>query len=224
LRPEVHHGQDTQEARCGRLQGKVALEAARPLRTLAELSRAFQVHPVQISQRKKPLLDGVESLFGDGRRREHDEGLAFQAELYEQIGRLNMEVEWLKKPTARQAARNCQIFTVTSCPGSSVRDRPTEARSTGLCRPEPPLTPLRKEGKRNCRPRPRSATKPGLDRGSWHPDQAQLFITPGRAWGDENSALTDPQGPTGVSWFCCAPKRLPPHPAVGRPLPKGARC
>jgi putative transposase len=82
-------------------KAKVALEAAKQTRTLAELSRVFQVHPVQISQWKKQLVDGAESLFGDGRRREHDEGLAIQAELYEQIGRLNMEVEWLKKKVAR---------------------------------------------------------------------------------------------------------------------------
>ena len=78
-------------------KARVALEAAKQTRTLAELSRAFQVHPVQISQWKKQLLDGAESLFGDGRRREHDQSEALQAELYEQIGRLNMEVEWLKK-------------------------------------------------------------------------------------------------------------------------------
>jgi len=78
-------------------KARVALEAAKQTRTLAELSRASPVHPVPISQWKRPLLDGVESLFGDGRRREHDEGQAIQAELYEQIGRLNMEVEWLKK-------------------------------------------------------------------------------------------------------------------------------
>jgi transposase-like protein len=78
-------------------KAKVALEAVKQTRTLAELSRAFQVHPVQISQWKKQLLDGVESLFGDGRRCERVESLAIQAELYEQIGLLNMEVEWLKK-------------------------------------------------------------------------------------------------------------------------------
>ena len=82
-------------------KAKVALEAVKQTRTLAELARAFQVHPVQISQWKKQLLDGVESLFGDGRRREQDESQAIQAELYEQIGRLNMEVEWLKKKVAR---------------------------------------------------------------------------------------------------------------------------
>jgi putative transposase len=81
-------------------KAKVALEALKQTRTLAELSRAFPVDPVQISPWKKQLLDGVESLFGDGRRRGHDESLSIQAQLYEQIGRLNMEVEWLKK-TAR---------------------------------------------------------------------------------------------------------------------------
>jgi transposase-like protein len=82
-------------------KARVALEAAKQTRTLAELATAFQVHSVQISQWKKQLLDGMESLFGDGRRRERDQSLVIQAELYEQIGRLNMEVEWLKKKAAR---------------------------------------------------------------------------------------------------------------------------
>jgi transposase-like protein len=82
-------------------KAKVALDAANQTKTLAELARTYQVHPVQISKWKKQLLDGVESLFRDGRRRDHDEGQALQAELYEQIGRLNMEVEWLKKKVAR---------------------------------------------------------------------------------------------------------------------------
>ena len=82
-------------------KAKVALEAAKQTRTLAELSKAFQVHLVQISQWKKQLLDGAESLFGDSRRREHDQSAALQAELYQQIGRLNMELEWLKKKVAR---------------------------------------------------------------------------------------------------------------------------
>jgi transposase-like protein len=83
-------------------KAKVALEAARQNKTVAELAKSFQVHPVQISQWKKQLLDGAESLFGDGRRREKEDGQAVQAELYEQIGRLNMEVAWLKKSVARR--------------------------------------------------------------------------------------------------------------------------
>ena len=82
-------------------KAKVALEAAKQTKTVAELAKAYQVHPVQISQWKKQLLDGVETLFRDGRRREREEGEAVQAELYEKIGRLNMEVEWLKKSVAR---------------------------------------------------------------------------------------------------------------------------
>ena len=82
-------------------KARVALEAAKQTQTLAELARAFQVHPVQISQWKKQLLDGVESLFQDGRRREHEDHQAIQAELSERIGRLNMEVEGLKKKGAR---------------------------------------------------------------------------------------------------------------------------
>lgn len=84
-------------------KARVALEAAKQTRTVAELAKTFQVHPVQISQWKKQLLDGAESLFRDGRCRDHDAGEAVQAELYERIGRLNMEVEWLKKSVARGA-------------------------------------------------------------------------------------------------------------------------
>src|SRR5512135_2807561 len=77
-------------------KARVALEAAKQTRTLAELSGAFQVHSVQISQWKKQLLDGIESLFRDGRRRDHDESQAIQAELYEQIGRLKTLISRIK--------------------------------------------------------------------------------------------------------------------------------
>src|SRR3954447_508823 len=89
-------------------KAKVALEAAKQTKTVAELAKAFQVHPVQISQWKKQLLDGAESLFRDGRKREQEDGQAVQAELYEQIGRLKMEVEWLKKnlPAASDQKRS----------------------------------------------------------------------------------------------------------------------
>jgi len=91
----------TRKRHSASFKAKVALEAAKQTRTVAELAKAYQVHPVQISQWKKQLLDGAESLFRDGRRRDRDEGQAVQAELYERIGRLNMEVEWLKKSVAR---------------------------------------------------------------------------------------------------------------------------
>ena len=82
-------------------KAKVALEAAKQTKTVAELAKAYQVHPVQISQWKKQLLDGAEALFRDGRRRGREEGDAVQAELYEKIGQLDMEIEFLKKSVAR---------------------------------------------------------------------------------------------------------------------------
>jgi transposase-like protein len=91
----------TQKRHAAAFKAKVAIEAAKQDKTLAELAKAYGVHPVQISQWKKQLLDGAETLFRDGRRREREEGQALQAELYEKIGRLNMEIEWLKKRVAR---------------------------------------------------------------------------------------------------------------------------
>ena len=60
-------------------KARVALEAAKQTRTLAELSGTFQVHSVQISKWKKQLLDGIESLFRDGRRHDHDESQAIRS-------------------------------------------------------------------------------------------------------------------------------------------------
>jgi putative transposase len=91
----------TRKRHSAAFKAKVALEAAKQTRTITELARAYQLHPIQISQWKKQLLDGIESLFRDGRRRDRDESQVLQAELYERIGRLNMEVEWLKKSVAR---------------------------------------------------------------------------------------------------------------------------
>jgi transposase-like protein len=60
----------TRKRHSASFKAKVALEAAKQTRTVAELTKAYQLHPVQISQWQKQLLDGAESLFRDGRRRE----------------------------------------------------------------------------------------------------------------------------------------------------------
>lgn len=80
---------------------QVALEAARGTKTLSELASEYSVHPNQISQWKGQLLEGGATLFSSKSARQQREQEALRAELYEQIGRLKMELDWLKKNAAR---------------------------------------------------------------------------------------------------------------------------
>ena len=83
-------------------KAKVALEAIREQRTIAELSQRHKLHATQINLWKKQLLEGAEDVFEDKRdttkKVTTDEPQA--KELYEQIGRLNVQLEWLKKKVA----------------------------------------------------------------------------------------------------------------------------
>lgn len=84
-------------------KAKVALAAVKGDRTTSELAAKFQVHPTQVSQWKRDLIEGAEQVFGRDRDRESREQEALVADLYEQIGRLQMELEWVKKKAAQFA-------------------------------------------------------------------------------------------------------------------------
>ena len=81
-------------------KAQVALEAAKQARTIAELAKRFQVHPVQISQWKQQLLDGMGTLFENGSATRQPDPEKIRAELHEQHGRLQMELAWVKKKSA----------------------------------------------------------------------------------------------------------------------------
>ena len=76
---------------------RVALEAAKGTKTLAELASQYGLHASQISEWKQQLLQEGPSVFSTHTARQQQEQEALQGELYEQIGRLKMELEWLKK-------------------------------------------------------------------------------------------------------------------------------
>jgi transposase-like protein len=81
-------------------KAKVALAALKGDRTVNELSGQFDVHSTLIHAWKKQLLDGAEAIFSGSARPASADAEARQAELFEQIGRLKMELEWLKKKSA----------------------------------------------------------------------------------------------------------------------------
>jgi transposase-like protein len=83
------------------LKAKVALAAVRGDRTASQLASQYGVHATQIGQWKRRLLEGAAGLFAEGRRRDRGDREVDTAELYEQIGRLQMELAWLKKKAAR---------------------------------------------------------------------------------------------------------------------------
>lgn len=76
---------------------KVALEAIQGLKTVNQIASEQQVNPSQVSQWKKQLQSQGATIFKsspEGHQRQQEKK---EAELYEQIGRLKMELEWLKK-------------------------------------------------------------------------------------------------------------------------------
>ena len=80
-------------------KARVALEALKGIETAQQLAARFGIHPTQISHWKRRLLDGAADVFASGKSQRRDGDR--EAELYEQIGRLKVENEYLKKKAER---------------------------------------------------------------------------------------------------------------------------
>ena len=78
-------------------KAKVALEALKGIEPASVLATRYSVHPTMISRWKNQLLEHAQEAFSSKRDRSQQEAEALQSELYEQIGRLQMELKWLKK-------------------------------------------------------------------------------------------------------------------------------
>ena len=97
-------------------KAQVALAAHKGDRTINELAGHYGVHPTLIHGWKKQLLTGAEGVFGSPAQAASADAEARQAELFEQIGRLKMELEWLKKTRLANLGREARI-----CPNVSQK-------------------------------------------------------------------------------------------------------
>ena len=78
-------------------KAKVALAAIKGDKTIAELASAYAVHPNQITQWKKQVLESLPDVFSRRRKQKRRDQEALTSELYRQIGQLKVELDWLKK-------------------------------------------------------------------------------------------------------------------------------
>ncbi len=81
-------------------KARVALEALKERETVGQLAKRHGVHPTQIHEWKRRLLDQASSVFDRGSASKKTEDFE-TAELFEEIGRLKMELDWVKKKAAQ---------------------------------------------------------------------------------------------------------------------------
>ena len=79
------------------LKVKIALETLKGDKTINEIAGEYQVHPTQVTSWKKEAQSGLIEVFSNRRGRKDKTDQADQEALYSQIGRLKVELDWLKK-------------------------------------------------------------------------------------------------------------------------------
>jgi putative transposase len=78
-------------------KAKLALEAVKEMHSLSELAARYKVHPTQIAQWKRQLVENAPQVFERGASRAGVDAEGLTAPLYQEIGRLKMEVNFLQK-------------------------------------------------------------------------------------------------------------------------------
>jgi transposase-like protein len=78
-------------------KAKIALEAIKGQRTIQEIASQYELHPNLVTHWKRELLERAAEIFSSGKNEEGKADEELKAELYQQIGKLQVEVDWLKK-------------------------------------------------------------------------------------------------------------------------------
>jgi transposase-like protein len=78
-------------------KAKVAMEAVKGLQTANEIASKFEVHPGQVAQWKRELIDNVGDIFARKNAKKPPDSNETDSKLFEQIGRMKVEIDWLKK-------------------------------------------------------------------------------------------------------------------------------
>lgn len=81
-------------------KAKAALEVIKGVKSLSEVASKFEVHPTQLRSWKKSIMQGLPEILSGKRGKKAAEDDAEKAKLYEEIGRLKVELDWLKKKSA----------------------------------------------------------------------------------------------------------------------------
>jgi transposase len=89
--------QDIRRIHSPAFKAKVALEALKEQKTIAELSSIYSVHATQITKWKKQALEILAFGFGTAQKQREKDDLEMVQELYRQIGRMKVEIDFLKK-------------------------------------------------------------------------------------------------------------------------------
>jgi putative transposase len=83
------------------IKAEVALEAIKGQKTANEIAVEYGVHPSPIAQWKKQALEELPEIFSNRQSKKEKEGEALTAALYQEIGQLKYELDWLKKKVGR---------------------------------------------------------------------------------------------------------------------------
>jgi transposase len=79
-------------------KARVALEALKGVKTIQQIAKDFDIHPVQVSEWKKKMAEGAASIFGPGSGKTETEDFERErAQLHAKIGQQAVELDWLTK-------------------------------------------------------------------------------------------------------------------------------